>query len=175
MIASAGLEFRDYATLLDAVRGLDLQVILAAASPWSKRADTTQRREIPENVTVRRFNLLELRRVYAESLFVVVPLYNVEFQAGVTTILEAMAMGKAVIVTRTPGQTDVVIQGETGLYVPPGDAGALREAIGRLLDNPAEAARMGANGRRVIEERMSLDKYVAGLGAMARELALEAS
>jgi glycosyltransferase involved in cell wall biosynthesis len=91
------------------------------------------------------------------------PLENVEFQAGVTAILEAMAMGKAVICTRTPGQTDVIIEGETGLYVPAGDDAALRAAIQHLLDLPAEAQRMGHNGRRLVEQTMSLDAYTTRL------------
>jgi glycosyltransferase involved in cell wall biosynthesis len=160
-ICSVGLEFRDYPTLMEAVRPLPaVQVVIAAGSPWSKRADTTAGAAIPANVSVRRFTQYELRELYARCRFVVVPLYNVEFQAGVTTILEAMAMAKAVIVTRTPGQTDVVKEGETGLYVPQGDVAALQEAIQRLLDNPAEAERMGRAGRKVIEESMSLDCYV---------------
>jgi len=163
-ICSVGLEFRDYPTLMEAVRGLDdVQVVIAAGSPWSRRADSTEGEQLPANVTVRRFTQHELRELYARCRFVVVPLYEVEFQAGVTTILEAMAMSRAVIVSRTPGQTDVVVEGETGLYVPPGDAAALRAAIQRLLDHPDEAARLGANGRRLLEERMSLDCYVAGL------------
>ncbi|MFZ5918252.1 MAG: glycosyltransferase family 4 protein [Chloroflexota bacterium] len=170
MIAGAGLEFRDYPTLLEAVRGLDVEVVLAAASPWSKRADTTADQNIPPNVTVQRFDLFELRRVYAEAMFVVVPLYEVNFQAGVTTILEAMAMGKAVVVSRTPGQTDVIVQGETGLYVPPADPAAMRETIRHLLDHPEEARRMGANARRALEEKFSLDVYVRGLGKLAREV-----
>ena len=163
LICSAGLEFRDYPTFMEAVRGLPVQAVLAAASPWSKRSDTTAHGEIPENVLVRRFTQYELRDLYAASRFVVMPLYPVDFQAGVTAILEAMAMGKAVICTCTPGQTDVVVAGETGLYVEAGDALSLRAAIQRLLDHPEEAERMGRNGRRRVEENMSLDRYVARL------------
>jgi glycosyltransferase involved in cell wall biosynthesis len=163
MICSVGLEFRDYPTLIEAVRGQAVQVVIAAASPWSKRSDTTTGQSIPDNVTVRRFNQYELRQVYADSRFLVMPLYSVNFQAGVTAILEAMAMGKAVICSQTPGQTDVVVHEKTGLYVPPGDAGALRAAIQYLLDHPDEAERMGQAGRRRIEEEMNLDHYVARL------------
>jgi len=98
------------------------------------------------------------------------PLYPVNFQAGVTAILEAMAMGKAVLCTRTPGQTDVVIEGETGLYIPPGDPAALRQAIEHLLAHPEEAARMGANGRNIIETRMSLDRYVQNFSRLLDDL-----
>jgi glycosyltransferase involved in cell wall biosynthesis len=104
-----------------------------------------------------------LRRLYARARFVVVPLHDVDFDAGVTTITEAMAMGKAVIVTRTRGQVDIVRDGENGLYVPPGDVGALRAAITRLLDDPAEADRMGRAGRALVESRHTLDGWVAAV------------
>lgn len=163
MICSVGLEFRDYPTLMKAVKGLDVHVVVAAGSPWSKREDSTAGEEIPKNVTVRRFTQYDLRQVYGDCNFMVMPLYNVDFQAGVTAILEAMAMSKAVICSQTPGQTDVVVEGETGLYVPPGDAEALKKAIEYLLNNPQEAERMGRAGRKRIEDEMSLDCYVEGL------------
>lgn len=159
-ICAVGLEFRDYPTLLRAVEGLPVRVVIAAASPWSKREDTTAGRTIPENVVVQRFSQFELRRLYACSRFLVMPLYNVEFQAGVTALLEAMAMERAVICTRTPGQTDVVVEGVTGVYVPPGDASALRAAIQGWLERPEEAERMGKAGRERIEAEMNLERYV---------------
>lgn len=163
LICSVGLEFRDYPTLLAAVRDVDVQVIVAAASPWSKRSDSTAGEDVPDNVIVRRFTQYELRDLYAASQFVVVPLFDVGFQAGVTTILEAMSMEKAVICTRTEGQTDVVTEGDTGLYVPPGDPDILRAAIESLLENPREADRMGENGRKQIVQSMSLAQYVKRL------------
>jgi glycosyltransferase involved in cell wall biosynthesis len=166
IICAVGLEFRDYPTLLKAVEGMDVQVIIAAASPWSKREDSTSGQTIPANVIVRRFSQFELRDVYAMSNFVVMPLYNVDFQAGVTAILEGMAMGKAVICSRTPGQTDVIIDGKTGVYVPPGDASELRQAINHLLQNPELAAEMGENGRQRIINEMNLAHYVSRLKAI---------
>ncbi len=163
MICSVGLERRDYPTLLKSVDGLDVQAVIAAASPWAKQPDTTEGQMIPSNVTVQRFNQYDLRQLYADSRFLVMPLYNVDFQAGVTAILEAMAMGRAVICSRTPGQTDVVVDGDTGLYVAPGDAAALRTAIQSLLDDPAEAERMGRAGRALVEREMSLDRYAERL------------
>lgn len=163
MICAVGLEFRDYPTLVEAVRGLDVEVVIAAASPWSKRADSTQGATLPPNVTVRKFTQYELRQLYADSCFVVMPLYNVDFQAGVTAILEAMAMEKAVICSRTPGQTDVIEEGQTGLYVAPGDPAALRERIAFLLANPTLAQQMGQAGRRRIEMEMDLTHYALRL------------
>lgn len=157
---AVGLEFRDYPTLMEAVKNLDIQVVIAAGSPWSKRSDSTAGQDIPKNVLVRRFTQFELREVYAVSHFVTMPLYNVNFQAGVTALLEGMAMEKGIICSRTPGQTDVVVEGETGVYVPPEDPAALRQAIQRWIDQPDEAIAMGKASRQRIEQVMSLDYYV---------------
>lgn len=169
MICAVGLEFRDYQTLIDAVRGLDVEVVIAAASPWSKRRDKTQGVELPDNVTVRRFSQYDLRQLYADSLFVVMPLENADFQVGVTAILEAMAMHRAVICSRIAGQTDIIIDGETGLYVPTNDVDALRDAIEYLLEHPELAAKMGKRGRDLVEREMSLDRYTERLHRFIHE------
>ena len=103
------------------------------------------------------------------------PLEDVEFQAGVTAILEAMAMERAVLCSRISGQTDVIVEGESGRYVPPGDVAALRAAIMDLLANPDETVRLGQVGRRLVERELSLDRYVERLSALVREeLAVDA-
>jgi glycosyltransferase involved in cell wall biosynthesis len=158
-IGAAGLEYRDYPILLAALEPLQVPTTIAAASPWSKRHSSLASQLIPPWVTVCRLNLYELRELYARVRFVVLPLYEVSFQAGVTTLLEAMSMGKAVILSRTQGQTDVVVDGETGLYVPPGDVIALRRAISYLWEHPQEAVRMGAQGRKLVEAQMDLVHY----------------
>jgi glycosyltransferase involved in cell wall biosynthesis len=160
-ISAAGLEWRDYPTLIAAVKDMsDLLTLLAAASPWSKHANETAKRELPPNVKARRYEYGELRDLYASSAFVVVPLYENDFQAGVTTLLEAMAMGKAVIVTETTGQRDVVVHGENGLTTPPGDVPAWKEAIVRLRNDAVLRERLGRNARRWIEENATLTLWV---------------
>lgn len=175
LICSAGLEWRDYPTLIEAVTGEDVTVRLAAASPWSKHRNETEKRELPPNISARRYEYGELRQLYADSRFVVVPLYENDFQAGITTILEAMAMGKAVITSRTEGQIDTIRHEENGLYVPPGDVPALRAAICHLLANPAEAERLGAQARRDIEQSISLSHWVTRLADVIRTLHQERS
>ncbi len=163
-ICAAGLEWRDYPTLISAVaEKTDLTVKLAAASPWSKHDDETKDRALPAHVNARRYDYNALRELYAQSAFVVVPLYENDFQAGVTTILEAMAMGKAVIATRTTGQTDVIIDGETGLYTAPGDVAGWQKAIDRLRTGGDLRARLGRNGRRWLEENATLDRWVESI------------
>lgn len=159
MISTAGLERRDYRTLIEAVRGQNVFVVIAAASPWAKQRDAVAGTVLPENVHVQKFTQFDLRRVYAASKFVVMPLLNVDFQAGITAILEGMAMAKAIVCTRTPGQTDAVVEGETGLYVAPADPVALRETIQTLLDDPELANAMGRRGQERVQREMSLECY----------------
>lgn len=163
-ICAAGLEWRDYPTLIDAVAGMpELSVKLAAASPWSKGRNETEGRTLPPNVDARRYDYAGLRDLYARSSFVVVPLYETDFQAGVTTILEAMAMGKAVIATRTTGQTDVIEDGVTGLTVAPGDVDGWRAAITRLRTDDTLRERLGRAARRWVEENATLDRWALRL------------
>lgn len=168
MVCAVGQELRDYPTLIEAVRDLDVDVVVAAASPWSKRADTSAGVDIPANVAVDSYNLFDLRQLYADASFVVVPLQETDFQAGITTILEAMAMGKAVVCTRTTGQVDTVIDGSNGVYVPPGDVAALRAAIVALVDDPAGAIALGTAGRQWVAEHADIDVYVATLAAIVK-------
>ena len=67
-----------------------------------------------------------------------------------TVAMEAMVMGKPVIAARSGGLSDIVVDGETGYLVPPGDPRALREAIQRLVDDPALRERMGNMAKQSI-------------------------
>ena len=163
MICTAGLELRDYATLVDAVRDLPVDVVIAAASPWSKRSPEFEGRPLPPNVTVCKLDHFELRQLYAESLFVVMPLQENDFQAGITTILEAMAMARAVVCTRTRGQTDTIVDGVNGLYVSPGSVDSLRTALLRLIEDPELAEALGLEGRAWVQHAADVDVYADGL------------
>ena len=96
------------------------------------------------------------------------PIFENDYQTGIATILEMMAMGKCVIATRTRGQTDTIVDGVTGVYVPPGDHEALRAAIRRLLARPEDGARMGQAARRFIEDHAGLDRFVDRLAEAVR-------
>ena len=70
------------------------------------------------------------------------------FDSCPTVALEAMAMSRPVVASRIGGLPDIVVEGETGLLVTPGDERELGEAIQCLSDNPELRERMGANGRQ---------------------------
>jgi len=75
--------------------------------------------------------------------------------------LEAMASGLAVIATRVPGHQDVVIDGTTGLLVPPGDDAAMSVAIESLLGDPGRRRRMGQAGRERVRKEFTVQSMVA--------------
>lgn len=167
-VVTAGREFRDYPTLIEAVRDLDLDVVIASASPWSKRSDNAHDVDLPPNVTITSLSQRELRDQLAQADVVVMPLLPVDFQAGITTILEAMAMARPVICSSTIGQIDVVVDGDNGRYVPPGDVAALRTALQDVLADPETAAAMGARGRDLVEKRADVRVYAATFAEIVR-------
>jgi glycosyltransferase involved in cell wall biosynthesis len=72
------------------------------------------------------------------------------------SILEAMAAGLPVVASEVGGIPEIVVDGETGLLVPPGDADALAGALRRLLDDPELRRRLGAAGRARVEEHFDV-------------------
>jgi glycosyltransferase involved in cell wall biosynthesis len=170
-ICAAGLERRDYPTLVEAVRDLDVEVAIAAASPWSRGRDGLDGAALPANVRLCRCSHRELRDLYASSLATVVPLVENDMQAGITTIVESLAMGRPVVVSRTTGQRGTVVDGVTGLEVEPGDPAALRRALRWLLDHPEEGRRMGEEGRRRMLASMTVEHWARRMAALVEDLA----
>jgi glycosyltransferase involved in cell wall biosynthesis len=166
-LCAAGQLLRDYDCLVDAVRDLPVRVQIAAGSPWiDRKLEPT--RPLPSNVSWGKMNRFELRALYARSALAVVPIKENHYQTGIATILEMMAMGKCIVATKTKGQTDTIVDGVTGVYVPPGDAQALGRAITLLLHNPTKMAELGAAARRFIEEKASLDLFVTKVADAVR-------
>jgi glycosyltransferase involved in cell wall biosynthesis len=94
----------------------------------------------------------KLGPLYDRAAVVAVPSHREGF--GVACA-EAMAHGRPVVAGAVGGLLDLVVPEETGLLVPPGDVGALREALHRLLSDEELRARLGANARRRAEETLS--------------------
>jgi len=88
------------------------------------------------------------------------------------TILEAMALRKPVIATNVAGQQEVIIDGVTGLLVPPGDIEAMAEKIIYLLDNPQIAKEMGQRGRQRVEEFFDIRKTVTRIEEIYNSLVI---
>jgi len=152
-VFAGGRSDRDYRTFLEAASGLDSQVIVNTR-PFAVRG-----LRLPANVQVNDMTPLDrLGGVMTHARFVVVPLAGVRHAAGLSQIVLAMSAARAVIATRAGGSEDYVEAGRTGLLVEPGNAVELRRAMQYLLDNPAEAERMGREGRARYEERHTFAK-----------------
>lgn len=76
-------------------------------------------------------------------------------------LLEAQAHGVPAVVSAIAGNLEVVRDGETGLCVPPDDAAALSQALGRLLTEPGLAERLGAAARLRAKREFSVEAMVA--------------
>ena len=87
-------------------------------------------------------------------------------------ILEAMARGLPVVSTRIGAIPEQVIDGETGLLVPPGESAPLAEALHALLASPDRRAAMGAAGRAQYAERFSIANCMESLRALYHALAV---
>jgi glycosyltransferase involved in cell wall biosynthesis len=159
-VCSAGAVNRDYRTLVEAVRPLGVPTKIAADTAWAHSTGQIQIDNLPPSVEMRSWgNYRNLRSLYAESEVVVVPLSR-PMLSGVTVALEAMAMSKPVILTRNAYVEDFMRDGEHGFFVEPGDVVGLRAKLKLLLDDPDRALRMGANARKWVLERYTVDSYV---------------
>jgi len=161
LLLSAGAAGRDYETFVDAVRDLDVDVRIASGSSWIEDAETF---EMPENVEMKTAGtMLGLRDLYNKADVVVVPLHDTFHATGYSVIMEAMAMGRAVISTATKCPSDFLIDEQTGLLVPPGDPGALRKAIERLLNDVALRERLANAGREMMAANFGLQPFATKL------------
>jgi glycosyltransferase involved in cell wall biosynthesis len=128
--------------LVEAARGLNL--VVAGDGPLRDRVPQALGFVPPA----------ELPRLYARAAVVACPSRREGF--GVAC-LEAMAHGRPVVASAVGGLLDLVVDGETGILVPPGDVAALRDALERLLGDRELRRRMGEAGRRRAAEHFSWD------------------
>jgi hypothetical protein len=140
-IFSGGDSMRDYPTLFRAVRGLDVRVFVATRLQ-------SLGAELPDNVTVKAVSDAEFRQLMVAARLVVIPLAMHRLRtSGQQSYLNAMALGKPVIVTDTLDAPYYIEHDHTGLVVPSGDHFALREALVEALARPSALRAMGEAAR----------------------------
>ncbi len=167
MICAVGMEARDYPTLVEAMRPLDIPLHIATGHSRGELFDTVKSlytiSDLPDNVDVGKKSLFELRELYARSRFTVVSLIPTDSDNGLTAILESMSMGKPVICTRVEGQIDVIQDGVTGIMIPQGDPEAMRKAITDLWNDPERCLKMGRKAQEYIDTYHNMEQFAESI------------
>jgi glycosyltransferase involved in cell wall biosynthesis len=134
---------RDYATLVEAVRPLNVPVWIATTRPEQLAGV-----DIPAHVRVEGTTPAGFRQALAGARLVVVPMRNgLLHSGGQQTCLNAMLLGKPTIAVGRKWAVDFITDGFNGLVVDYEDPARLRRAIAWVLANPEAARRMAARGR----------------------------
>jgi glycosyltransferase involved in cell wall biosynthesis len=173
-ILSVGLSYRDYPTLIAALEKLPhIPCQLRVGSSWVAGKGGIERTDLPANVTIKPFvPLAELLRCYEDCRFVVIPVSRTtQWSAGSISVLLAQAMGKPIIVSKTPGMPDYVLNGETGILVEMSSPEAMADAIDYLWNRPDLAVGMGKRAQEWVTETFSIDRWVVSISGIVRSLA----
>jgi hypothetical protein len=153
-IFAGGDSARDWKLFIEAVRDLPLDVHLVTAVPPE---------DVPAHVRVEaRLPLSRFRDAMSEATICAIPLVR-EIAAGVTVLPMAMALGVAVVATRTGWIEKYVTHEEEGLLVPAGDVDAFRSALLRLHGDSELRARLVANARRRVTDLCDLETFTRGM------------
>ena len=109
-----------------------------------------------------------LKKLQAADIFVLASTTDAQGATDVfpTVILEAMASARPVVSTCLAGIPELVVDGQTGMLVPPGDSTALAQALEQLLRDPELRLRFGDVGRARIEQHFRIEQTVAPLVEM---------
>lgn len=99
--------------------------------------------------------LEDVRPAISNTSVYVLPSYR---EGTPRTVLEAMAMGRPIITTDTPGCRETVIDGENGYLVPPQNPIALAEAMEKYILQPDLICKMGMESRNIVKERYDVHK-----------------
>jgi glycosyltransferase involved in cell wall biosynthesis len=143
-----------YAGRLSAEKGVRELVAATRGLPLVVAGDGPLRDEVPGALGMVPHD--ELLRLYEEAAVVACPSRREGF--GVAC-LEAMAAGRPVVASSVGGLRDLVVDGETGLLVPPGDVAALRAAIEQLLGDAGLRERLGRAARERVLAEFTWKRY----------------
>lgn len=169
VIASAGLENRDYRLVAAATQDMDLDVKVCDTSRFAKRLKKSFPDVVPANMEFRYYEMGELVQLYRDADIFVMSVFESDYHAGSTSLVEAMACKRPIIATATKGLSSY-LDSDAILTVHPGDVEGLRNAISYLLSNPDEAKKRAERAYQIVMKRHSLEVYANTIAARMREL-----
>ena len=164
---------RDDQLLFEACRDLDIHIIRVTKEPGYAREilKLAQRMKMQSQVKVLiKVDANTLRALYRNALFVALPLNNDTHPAGLTSLLEAMACGKATIVTQGLTTDGYVQDRSDALYCQRHDKNDLKEKIMLLMNDPQQRNAIGQKARKTLEEKNRMEMDVGGLMSIIEEL-----
>lgn len=151
-ITSLGSAHRDFPTLFEAVKQLNIKTVVATGKGAVEGMTIPEQVELPFGISK-----AECLRLGQQARLNVVPLQPKEgvTAAGQVTLVEAMIMGRPLIVTNFYGAEDYIIHGETGWLVEPNSLESMTEAIDLLWNDDALRQKLGENARAYALEHFS--------------------
>ena len=163
-VFAGGDSARDYKSLIEAVRGLPLTLIIAAF----RRDHFSLIENLPPNVDIISAEPASYIRFMARAAVVVVPMQKELFRVvGHQTYLNAMTLGKPVIVTDDSDASEYIQNGVDGFVVPPGDSPALRSVLDQLMRDSLLRERVG-KAARATARKYSPEVFFERLFALAQ-------
>jgi glycosyltransferase involved in cell wall biosynthesis len=157
---ACGAENRDYVTLGRAAQLVSGRTYVFGHGFFGPVTQTASSRDSDRLIPMPRVSFDELRRYYGQAAAIVVPLNAVQYAAGVTGLVEAMSMGRPVIVTRSPGIEEYCVGIPEALQAQPKDHLQLSIAMQQIASDPNAFLKFGIANREWICENCSLNGYV---------------
>lgn len=154
---------REFAKAARQLKAVHPEVPIALVGYLDPSPDSLTQRELDELIRCGidyKGPLSDVRPAIAESSVYVLPSYR---EGTPRSVLEAMAMGRAIITTDVPGCRETVRHRKNGLLVPPRDAAALYQAMLRLVEHPELVPMMGIASRKLAESKYDVAKVNADL------------
>ncbi len=170
LIVSVGLERRDYHLLAAATEDLDIDVKIAGFSQFASGLARNFPKTIPANMSNSYYALPELLQLYHDADMIVVCVKPSNWSAGATSLVEAMACRKPIVVTRTEGLKEYLMDADAILTVEPGDAKGLQQAISHLLNNPQEAETRAEKAYQLAIKRHQVEQQIETIATLMENI-----
>ncbi len=161
---AAGRTGRDWTTFAEAVRGLDVPVTVVCSAGDAAKVDFAENVTVLTDIPYPRY-----RALLEGATAVVVPLEQHSYSSGQVVILEAMALGKAVVAARVLGTEDYIDDGVDGILVEPGNAASLRCALNKVATSQEFADQLGRSALAKVLKMHTLAQYARRLVEIAND------
>ena len=170
VIASVGLEKRDYKTLAMATADLDVDVKISGYSADTRVHSSAFPEVFPENMDRRFYSWADLVQLYRDADVIVVPLFPNTYAAGIQGLMEPLACGRPVVITETEGLNGLRKNSGPIRLVPAGNAVEMKRAINELMAEAEHNKSLSQQARSLAQERHTTETYVSTIANTMRSL-----